>query len=266
LTYIILAIVLHFTTYPKQENSPWVTFVHGAGGSSSIWFKQIRDFRKNFNVLLLDLRGHGNSKPKFKDSFKTDYTFDSISLDIIEVLDHLKIEKSHFIGISLGTILIRNIVEKYPSRVDKVILGGAIMKMNVRSRFLMKVGIAFKSVVPYMLLYKLFAFIIMPRKNHKASRLLFVNEAKKLYQKEFIRWFKLASEINPLLKFFREKDTHIPSLYVMGEQDHLFLPSIKKITDQQKNALLHVIKNCGHVVNVEQPNVFNQESIAFLKS
>jgi pimeloyl-ACP methyl ester carboxylesterase len=106
----------------------------------------------------------------------------------------------------------------------------------------------------------------MPRKNHRASRLLFVNEAKKLYQKEFIRWFKLASEINPLLKFFREKDTEIPSLYVMGEQDHLFLPSIKKIADQQKNALLHVIKNCGHVVNVEQPLAFNTQCISFLNA
>jgi pimeloyl-ACP methyl ester carboxylesterase len=52
----------------------------------------------------------------------------------------------------------------------------------------------------------------------------------------------------------------------MGAQDHLFLPSIKKIVQQQKNALLHVINDCGHVVNVEQPNDFNQKSIAFLKA
>jgi len=257
--------MLNYTTYFKDEKQPWVTFVHGAGGSSSIWFKQIRDFKLHFNVLLLDLRGHGNSKPKLKDSFNTDYTFDSITYDIIEVLDHLNIKKSHFIGISLGTIIIRNIAEQYPNRVGKIILGGAIMKLNIRSRFLMKLGVAFKSIVPYMLLYKLFAFIIMPRKNHKASRLLFVNEAKKLYQKEFIRWFKLASEINPLLKLFREKETKIPSLYVMGEQDHLFLPSIKKISKQQRNAKLQVIKNCGHVVNVEQPLFFNKHTIAFLK-
>ena len=258
--------MLHYNTYLNDNTKPWVTFVHGAGGSSSIWFKQIRDFKLHFNVLLLDLRGHGNSKPKLKDSFNTDYTFDSITYDIIEVLDHLNIKKSHFIGISLGTIIIRNIAEKYPERVGKIILGGAIMKLNVRSRFLMKLGVAFKSIVPYMMLYKLFAFIIMPRKNHKASRSLFVNEAKKLYQKEFIRWFKLASEINPLLKFFREKESHIPSLYVMGEQDHLFLPSIRKIAEQQQNARLQVIKNCGHVVNVEQPIFFNKRSIAFLNA
>ena len=123
-----------------------------------------------------------------------------------EILDHLKIKTSHFAGISLGTILIRNLAEKHPERVKSMIMGGAIMKLNLKSQFLMRVGVLFKSVVPYLILYKLFAFIIMPRKNHKKSRLIFVNEAKKLYQKEFVRWFKLTSEINPLLHFFRTKD------------------------------------------------------------
>ncbi|WP_375240006.1 alpha/beta fold hydrolase, partial [Aurantibacter sp.] len=223
--------MLHYNTYLHETSKNWVTFVHGAGGSSSIWFKQIRAFKAEFNVLFLDLRGHGNSKPKFKDAFNTKYTFDNVTNDIVEVIDHLKIEKSHFVGISLGTILIRNLAENYPKRVDSMILGGAIMKLNLRSQILVKLGIIFKSVVPYMLLYKFFAYIIMPRKNHKSSRILFVNEAKKLYQKEFIRWFKLTSEINPLLRFFRAKDIKIPTLYIMGEQDHLFLPSIKNIVN-----------------------------------
>jgi pimeloyl-ACP methyl ester carboxylesterase len=44
------------------------------------------------------------------------------------VLDFLKIEKSHFVGISLGTILIRQLAEMYPHRVESMILGGAILK------------------------------------------------------------------------------------------------------------------------------------------
>jgi len=130
----------------------------------------------------------------------------------------------------------------------------------------MKVGNLFKSVVPYMLLYKLFAFIIMPKKNHKKSRLLFVNEAKKLYQKEFIRWFKLTAEINPLLRFFRAKDIKIPTLYLMGAEDHLFLPSIKNIVAKHLTSSLFVVDNCGHVVNVEQPEIFNNQTIKFINS
>ena len=258
--------MLNYYLYPHKKSKEWVTFVHGAGGSSSIWFKQVRDFKKQFNVLILDLRGHGNSKPKLKDSFNPKYTFDSITNDIVEVIEHLKINKSHFIGISLGTILIRNLAEQKPELVKSMIMGGAIIKLNFRSQVLMRIGNIFKSVVPYMVLYKLFAFIIMPKKNHKKSRLLFVNEAKKLYQKEFLRWFKLTSEINPLLRFFRAKDIKIPTLYVMGAEDHLFLPSIKNIVAKHVTSSLFVVENCGHVVNVEQPQTFNTQTIRFITS
>jgi pimeloyl-ACP methyl ester carboxylesterase len=258
--------LLNYYSYSHTISKEWVTFVHGAGGSSSIWFKQVRDFKKHFNVLILDLRGHGNSKPRLKDSFNPKYTFDSITADIVEVIEHLKIKESHFVGISLGTILIRNLAEKKPELVQSMVMGGAIIKMDFRSQVLMKVGNIFKSVVPYMMLYKLFAFIIMPKKNHKKSRLLFVNEAKKLYQKEFIRWFTLTSEINPLLRFFRAKDIKIPILYVMGAEDHLFLPSIKNIVSKHTTSSLFVVDNCGHVVNVEQPEMFNNQTINFINS
>tara|TARA_R110000868_G_scaffold200163_3_gene447383 strand:- start:225 stop:548 length:324 start_codon:yes stop_codon:yes gene_type:complete len=105
----------------------------------------------------------------------------------------------------------------------------------------------------------------MPNKNHKESRLLFVREAKKLYQKEFIRWFKLTSEINPLLRFFRMVDIKIPTLYVMGREDYLFLPTIEKIVANHATSELFVVEKCGHVVNVEQPMVFNTTVISYLR-
>lgn len=258
--------MLHYTVYANEKSDEWVTFVHGAGGSSSIWYKQLRDFKKHFNILLLDLRGHGNSKLNIKEAFNEKYTFDSITEDIVEVIEHVKIEKSYFVGISLGTILIRNLAENYPEKVNGMIMGGAIVKLNFRSQVLMRLGIILKSIVPYLWLYKFFAFIIMPNKNHKESRLLFVREAKKLYQKEFVRWFKLTSEINPLLRFFRLADLEIPTLYIMGEEDYLFLPSIRKIVKSNSMSELFVVENCGHVVNVERPTVFNETTIKYLKA
>ena len=259
--------MINFTIYENKNSSQWVTFVHGAGGSSSIWFKQIRDFKNQYNVLLLDLRGHGQSKAGLKTAFKNKYTFSSLSNDILEVLNHLKIEKSHFIGISLGTILIRQLAEMHPTRVQSMILGGAILKMNFRSQVLMRLGNVFKYVLPYLVLYKLFAFVIMPKKNHKQSRLLFINEAKKLYQKEFIKWFKLTAEINPVLKWFRQVELNIPTLYVMGDEDYMFLPSVKQVVESHyKSSKLFVIEKCGHVVNVEQPIIFNKNVISFLQT
>ena len=156
--------MINYSVYKNSLSKEWVTFVHGAGGSSSIWFKQVRAFKKHFNVLLLDLRGHGKSKYNIKSVFETRYTF-YYNNDTIEVLKKEKIKNSHFVGISLGTILIRHIAEYYPKMVKSMILGGAIMKLNLRSQFLMKVGSIFKSVVPYIWIYKLLAFILMPYKN-----------------------------------------------------------------------------------------------------
>lgn len=256
--------MIHYTTYELNPSADWVTFVHGAGGSSSIWFKQIRDFKQHFNVLLVDLRGHGKSKAPIYQKLKN-YTFDVIGNEVLEVLDFLKIKSSHFVGISLGTIIVREITERFPNRTKSMILGGAIMKLNIKSQLMLKATVVLKSIIPYLFLYKILAFIIMPKKNHKESRILFINEAKKLYQKEFIRWFTLASQVNPLLKFFRIKDCGIPTLYIMGEQDHMFLPSISKLVKDHISSKLFVVPNCGHVVNVEQPTIFNTTAINFLK-
>lgn len=258
--------MLHHTTYTKGTDAHWVTFIHGAGGSSSIWYKQIRAFQDRFNILLIDLRGHGESKSHLEADGKTPYTFDAIAREVLDVLDHLKIASTHFVGISLGTIIVREIAEIKPDKVRSMILAGAIMKMNMRGKILMRFGVWFKTLVPYLLLYKFFAFIIMPRKQHRESRSLFIREAKKLAQKEFIRWFRLAADVNAKLKWFRMKELPIPTLYIMGDQDHMFLPSIRHLVlAHARTAQLAIAQQCGHVVNVEQPGYFNQTAIGFLR-
>ena len=256
--------MLHHRTYIRGPGHEWVVFVHGAGGSSSIWYKQIRDFREHFNVLLVDLRGHGGS-PKPVDP-REPYTFEEVSREVVDVLDHLGIDSAHFIGISLGTILIRTIGEIAPGRVRTMIMGGAVTRLNLRSRVLVTLGTLARRFVPYMWLYRLFAWIMMPKKRHQQSRLLFVGEAKKLAQKEFMRWWRLTNEVNPLLRFFEEKELPIPTLYLMGEEDHMFLPPVRRLVQRHRYSILRVLEDSGHVVNVDRPDLFNDLSIDFIRT
>jgi len=255
--------MLHYHKYSHPTSDTWLTFIHGAGGSSSIWYKQLQFFRKHYNILLIDLRGHGKSKKSFYKKLKS-YDFKIVRHDVIEVLDYLEIQQTHMVGISLGTIIIRDIAEHHGERVKSMVMGGAVMQLNLRGQFLMRLGNLLKSLIPYMILYKIFAWVIIPQKNHKTSRNIFVNEARKLDQKEFKKWFALVAEINPLLALFRIKDIGIPSLYLMGEEDYMFLPAIEKLTAHQKHATLEIIPNSGHVVNIDQATIFNQSVLRFI--
>ncbi|MCC5921315.1 MAG: alpha/beta hydrolase [Cyclobacteriaceae bacterium] len=258
--------MLYHKKYIHPTSKEWVTFIHGAGGSSSIWFRQLKDFRAEYNVLLVDLRGHGKSADIIHSYISNNYSFELIAQDVVDVLDHLQIEKSHFVGISLGTIIVRSIAEIAPSRVSKMVLGGAVTRFDLRSRFLVRMGHLVKKLVPFMWLYKLFAFVILPRKAHAHSRNLFIKDAKRVAQAEFMRWFKLTRDVNPLWKYFREKELNIPILYIMGDQDHMFLPPVRQMASEHTFSDIKVIDDCGHVCNVDKPEAFNKLSIDFLKS
>ena len=76
---------------------------------------------------------------------------------------------------------------------------------------------------------------------------------------------KLTSEIIPKLRIFRKVSIDIPTLYIMGEQDYMFLSSVKKVTESHPLSKLLVLEGCGHVVNVEKPEKFNNGMLSFIK-
>lgn len=257
--------LLFHKTFLHPSSNQWVVFVHGAGGSSSIWFKQVKEYKRHFNLLLIDLRGHGKSNQLFRDLIANRYTFKAVTLDILKVLDHLKIRSAHFVGMSLGTIIVRNIAELALPRVQSMVLGGAVTRLDIRSQVLVKLGNLCKHIVPYMWLYRLFAYIVMPQSAQKESRSLFIREAKKLCQKEFKRWFILTADVNPMMKYFKERELAIPTLYLMGERDYMFIQPVKEMVAAHSLSQLHQIEDCGHVCNVEKPEEFNSLSITFIK-
>lgn len=257
--------MLHHRTYELAPDREWVVLVHGAGGSSSIWFRQLRAYREAFNVVLVDLRGHGESAKLRPADRNVRYTFDALSREVLDVLDHLGIVSAHFVGISLGCLIIRTIADIAPERVRSMVLGGAILRLNLRSRALVVFGNLFKRFVPFMWLYRIYAWILLPRAGHRESRMIFVREAQKLARQEFLRWFRLSMQLTPLLRLFEERGTHIPTLYLMGDQDHMFLPAARRAAERDPAAVLHVIEHCGHVCNIERPTAFNRVSLAFMR-
>jgi pimeloyl-ACP methyl ester carboxylesterase len=256
--------MLYHKVFQHKTSQTWVVFIHGAGGSNVVWFKQLREFKKHFNVLLVDLRGHGKSKKHYTEEEK--YRFDEIAIDVIQTMDHLRIEKAHMVGISLGCIVIRAMDKLAPGRAESIILGGAVIQFNSRIKALLNVAKLLQSIVPYMWLYKINAWILIPYKKDMASRKLFVREAIRLGELEFRKWLRMSGEIKMNLQEFLKKEASAPVLYLMGDRDHMFLPMVANLVKNHFNSKLEVISNSGHVCNIDQPELFNEISIRFIQS
>lgn len=256
--------MIYHRKFNHQKSKTWVVFVHGAGGSNVVWFRQLKEFKKHFNVLLVDLRGHGKSKPVVEEE-DSEYTFNEVALDVIHIMDHLEIKKAHLVGISLGCIIVRAIDKLAPGRAESIILGGAIIQFNKTLKVLIGMAKILNSVLPYMWLYKLNALILMPLRKHRESRNLFIQEAIKLGEKEFAKWMKMSREIKSNLNDFFYKEPSAPVLYLMGDGDHMFLPMVSDLVKRHVNAQLEIIKNSGHCCNLDQAGIFNEISIHFIK-
>ncbi|HSO84977.1 MAG TPA: alpha/beta hydrolase [Draconibacterium sp.] len=256
--------MIYHKTFIHKKSDTWVVFVHGAGGSNAVWFKQLRDFKRHFNVLIIDLRGHGKSKQHYSE--EEIYKFNEIAQDVIQTMDHLEINKAHFVGISLGCIVIRAIDKLAPGRAESIILGGAVIQFNKKINTLVATAKLLQSILPYMWLYRLNAWILIPSKKHAESRKLFISEAVKLGKNEFRKWLKMSNEIKDNLQEFLIKEASAPVLYIMGDGDHMFLPMVTNLVKKHINSKLEIIRNSGHVCNLDQPEVFNERAIEFINS
>ncbi|RID86893.1 alpha/beta hydrolase [Mesobacillus zeae] len=234
------------------------------GGSSSIWFKQIKEYRKHFNLILVDLPGHGGNHAGLKD--ETDRSFEQIANKVIALLDYHGIRDAHFVGISLGTMVIQFIQHLSPDRVKSMVLGGSVERIHPPLILFVRLVEGVKYFIPYMWIYRLVAWILMPREHHVEARKTFIREAVKLGQREFFCWYRiLHQEVNQF--FARKKPVHTtPAIYIMGSEDYMFLPNIKKRYKKIMNARLHILPKSGHVCNIEKEKEFNEISISFIHS
>ena len=170
---------LSYEKYTRHNTKGWIVFIHGAGGSSKTFSRQIGAFRKHFNLLLPDLQDHGNSKD-FKMEGASTLTFTKIASNVIDLIDKLGIKQAHFIGVSMGSIIIREIEQLRPSLVESIILGGGVLNLKYQTHLLFKTGAFLSDYISYHKLYQLVAWILMPYENHKVARRVFVREAKTL--------------------------------------------------------------------------------------
>ncbi|WP_111858677.1 3-oxoadipate enol-lactonase [Acinetobacter sp. CFCC 10889] len=80
-----------------DANNPAIVFSNSLGTKYSMWQAQIDALQNDFYVICYDTRGHGASSAP-----QGPYSIEQLGQDVINLLDHLNIEKANFCGISMG--------------------------------------------------------------------------------------------------------------------------------------------------------------------
>jgi len=91
--------------------------IPGLGLTCRTWEEVAPELAQHFSLILLDNRGIGLSAPKRPPRTLADY-----SADVIELLDHLQLDRVHVLGLSLGGIIAQRVAVDHPSRVNRLVL------------------------------------------------------------------------------------------------------------------------------------------------
>ncbi len=98
--------------------SPWLIFISGLGDSSVIWGDYVKKLRsEGYNVLIFDNRDSGQSSLNL-DS----YTLNDMAVDLILLMNALKIEKAHLVGHSMGATIAQFVSTNDPNKVQSLTL------------------------------------------------------------------------------------------------------------------------------------------------
>jgi pimeloyl-ACP methyl ester carboxylesterase len=115
--------------FNNKDTIPLV-FIHGVGLDHQMWDGQVNHLNQ-FSILTYDLIGHGKTPCN-----KEKLAFKDFSNQLLEILNHLKIEKVNLVGFSLGSLIALDFSARYKKKLEKLILIGTTYKRSEQERSL----------------------------------------------------------------------------------------------------------------------------------
>lgn len=110
--------------YVDDFTDPWIKsqtlfVLHSAMSSARRLYAMVPHLARKYRVVRMDLRGHGSSEVPPSDR---PLTLERLTQDVLELLDHLQVEKAHFLGVSGGGYLAQQLAIHHPQRVASILL------------------------------------------------------------------------------------------------------------------------------------------------
>ena len=236
--------------YKSVGRGECMVMLRGLGRSSAYWLGYERRFQDQYRVITFDHRGLGQTTAPMTWT----HSIEDLADDVLKLLDHLKIEKAHFFGLSLGGMIAMAIAKRYPER--------CLSLMVANSSTADYLGFRLNPVVAKELL-------LAWRQDDFQERLLRLVTTKTIFRRHgenlMSAWqlilnkegFPVQAIVKQILAASRFRigrkinGRTLPTLILSGENDQLVPPrNSRKIASIIRDAKFQSVRGVGHEITI----------------
>ncbi len=239
-------------------NKEWLVFLHAAFVDHRMFERQFEYFSGKYNLLAIDILGHGNSLRARKGD-----GVEKMSDWIDAIFQKHGISAAHFVGVSLGAVFIQDFANKYPDKVLSLACFGGydinnfdIAKQKANSKGQMK-----------MMLKALFSIKWFAKSNKKISA--YTVDAQSEFYDLNIKFkkssFRYLAGLQKLVNKYPKQQRPFRLLVGCGQYD---IPMEIEIVNEwaaRENCEKIILQDAGHCANMDAPNKFNSCLEEFLQ-
>jgi len=241
-------------------------FISGLSGGSWSWYRQRPFFEQFYKVIVFDNRGAGKSWMP-----PGPYTMEQMAEDTRALLDHLQIEKTYVVGISMGGMIAQQFATMYPHRVSALVLGCTHCGKSRRiapSREVLDRLSANEGLTPEEIVEKNIPLLFGEkcRKNHpeivdeyRENTLSAPLQPLEAFQAQIaaINRFDVCGMLHKIT---------CPTLIITGKDDILVPPQNSRVLAELiPSSRLVELDDVGHAIHLEATSDFNNLILEFLR-
>ncbi len=236
----------------RTGQAEWILFIHAAFVNHNMFKTQFEYFENTYNILAIDIIGHGQST----DTQKGD-TIDQMTNWVFDILKAENIDKIHIVGVSLGAVLAQDFANHHPNKVSSLACFGGY-DIN---HFNPKMKNENSAKQKRMILKALFSVKWFAKANKKISA--YTSQAQNEFYAMNIRFpkksFLFLATLNNMVNKYQTGQRNYPLLIGCGKFDiPMELEAVKAWKDSEPDCIVVLFENAGHCVNMDVPQEFNK--------
>lgn len=254
--------------YEKHGTGKPVLFGHSFLWSKSMWQYQIPLLKERFCCIIPDLWGHGASDVLPEG----ECTIEQIAQEYKEFMDELSIDHYAVVGLSIGGMWATHLALQYPGKVTQLVLMDSYLGAEPQEKKQLYYGmidiIEKCNAIPGELIEKIIPLFLSPVTLKTNPNLVdgFRNDLANISTTNIPTLIAIAKSIFERKSVLSQlENIKIPTKIIVGSDD-ISRPvyESKEMTSLIPNSQLHIIKDAGHICNMEQPDEVNKILYNFL--